>query len=96
MAKRAINMVSRTVKKIHVEDLQLVALDKECFELLLFCSREHRRKGEVAYHKRMYRCSITDLYLDKLLEEINQKYRPVTLPDVLWQEKEEEDSEDVQ
>ena len=39
-------------------------------------------------------CNITDLYLDKLLEEINQKYRPVTVPDVLWQGKDEEDSEE--
>ena len=96
MSKKGINMVSRTIKEIHVEDLQLVALDDACFELLLFCSKPHRRKGEIAYHKRMYRCAITDKYLDKLLEEINQKYRPVTLPDILWQEKGEEDSEDVQ
>ena len=95
MAK-AVNMVSRTVKEINAEDLQLVALDKECFELLLFCGKRHRRKNEIAYHRRMYRCTITDKYLDKFLEEVNQKYRPVTLPEILWQEKEEEDSEDIQ
>ena len=74
MPKKPINMVSRTVKEINVEDLQLVALDNECFELLLFCSREHRRRGEVAYHKRMYRCAITDFMLDKLEKEIRDKY----------------------
>ena len=73
MAKVAVNMVSRTVKEINVEDLQLVALDNECFELLLFCGKRHRRNNEIAYHRRMYRCNITDKYLDKLLEEINQK-----------------------
>ena len=82
MSKKPINMVSRTVKEINVEDLQLVALDNECFELLLFCSRPHRRKGEVAYHKRMYRCAITDKYLEKLMTEVQDKYlgsaQPVT------------------
>ena len=74
MSKKPINMVSRTVKEIDVEDLQLVALDNECFELLLFCSKPHSRKGEIAYHKRMYRCAITDLMLDKLEKEIRDKY----------------------
>ena len=91
---KAINMQARTVKDINVEDLQLVSLDRACFELLLFCSKPHRRKGEIAYHKRMYRCAIADKDLDKLLEEINQKYRPVTVPDIMWQEKENESSEE--
>ena len=82
------DMRNRTVKEINVEDLQLVALDKESFELLIYCGKRHHRDGEIAYHKRLYRCNITDLYLDRLLEEVNQKYRPVTVPDVLWQEGE--------
>lgn len=78
MPKQDLNVQARTIKEINVEDLQLVALDNACFELLLYCGRRHRRKGEVALHKRMYRCNLTDLMLDKLRKELDQKYGSVT------------------
>lgn len=91
MSKKAINMMSRTVKQINVEDVGLYAHDDECFELYIYCAKKYKKKGEIAYHKRAYRCSITDKYLQKLMLEIQDKYLGSAQP--VTDESEEEDDD---
>ena len=85
-----ITMHNRRIRKVHVEDVQLVALDKECFELLIYCGRQRRRGNEVARFKRLYRCCISDDMLEKLDREIRSKH--LTSAE-LASELSEEDSE---
>ena len=87
-----ITMHNRRIREVHVEEVQLVALDKECFELYIYCGRQRRIRGqgEVARFKRLYRCSISDAMLEKLDREIREKH--LTSAD-LASETSEEDSE---
>lgn len=85
-----ITMHNRRIREVHVEDVQLVALDKECFELLIYCGRQRRRRNEVARFKRLYRCCISDGMLEKLDREIRSKYLTSAEP---APEASEEDSE---
>ena len=68
-------LAGRDVLQTHVV-VDIVHYPQECdgcFELR-FIGRRKRRSGKWGKTRRMYRCYVSDIEIDKLLEGITQKY----------------------